>query len=354
MPPDRRRNDLGAESSAGRRHLRVFLGWFAAGFVLLLLLLTLATGDDPDASDTAAAAEYRGSAIPCQAPLGWRVGGIDPGFDATPSEVIGAAHRAASLWETVSGGQRLFRRDDSDGIPIHLAFDRRQADLREQTRERQVLDSLGAGVRTMREELRSLDARLRTGRERFDRRLRDLNRRISRFNERAERLDRRGASESAARDLERTRTQLESEQRALRDRQEELERLARRVEERRQELQRRIQAYNRRAEEVSGTSGSAPVIAGTYDEEVTAEDGEPVAVDDRTITVYRFADREALARIIAHELGHALGLGHSADSTSVMAATAVDDGGRGGPLTVGPADVEMLRDRCPELVGGGP
>ncbi len=352
MPPDRRRNELGAGSSGGRRQLRVFLGWFAAGFVLLLLLLTLVTGDAPDASDTAAA-EYRGSAIPCQMPLGWRVGEIDPAFDVTPSEVIGAAHRAASLWETVSGGQRLFRRDDRDGIPIHLAFDRRQADLQEQTRKRQVLDSLDAGVRAMREELRSLDARLRTGRERFDRRLRDLNRRISRFNERAERLDREGASESAARDLERTRERLATEQEALRDRQEELEQLARRAEERRQELQRRIRAYNRRAEEVSETSRSAPVIAGTYDEEVTTEDGEPVAVEGRTITVFRFADREALARIIAHELGHALGLGHSDDSTSVMAATAVDDAGRGGPLTAGPADVAMLRDRCPGLVGGG-
>ena len=89
--------------------------------------------------------------------------------------------------------------------------------------------------------------------------------------------------------------------------------------------------------------------AGRYDEEISTRDGRVEEVR-RRIRVFRYDSAEDLVFVLAHELGHALGLGHASQSGAVMSEVSTFDD-RAGPPGLHPRDVEMLDARCPGMRG---
>ena len=89
-------------------------------------------------------------------------------------------------------------------------------------------------------------------------------------------------------------------------------------------------------------------MAGVYREAVHLQEGKATSVT-REIRIYRFDGLDDLVGVAAHELGHAVGLGHSTVPGSVMGEEFVQtDLSRGTPR-IQPGDVEALRSLCSEL-----
>ncbi len=292
------------------------------------------------------AQESRGSVLPCAAPLAWRVGDLDARFGLTRAEAREAVAAATALWEEAAG-RPLFPEDARRGFPVSFVYDERQETYLarrgaqdELEREGAVLDSVAGAVEARRSELEGAraehDGEVRALLERMD----AYNREVARWNrgggapgEERTRLAARAATlEEERLDLQRRATRLDRAQGALSD---EIGRLNARIEER-----------NRRARELMARYGGRLTEAGRYDERVRTTLRGP-RVEARSIRVFRFEDRHDLVQVLAHELGHALGLGHVEDEGAVMSS--VMHGGAEGPVRLAPTDLRLLLSRCPEL-----
>lgn len=285
-----------------------------------------------EASSSAALPENR-SARPCRTPLAWHVDRVDPRWGLDRDDVEAAVARAAEAWEQAAG-RTLFRRAPGEGVPIRVAYDAEQARLQQR---RRTLDSAQAALADSAEALAA-------SRRRLEARQAELSRRIERHNRRVRTVNEDGdASEGDRREVRRTETDLKREAAALEEARSEFESRRRRLEREQERVRAEVEDFLRRAER------RPPTQVGDYTEDVEVRGDRVVGVEGRAITVHAFADRGALTRVIAHELGHALGLGHVSDPDAVMTAVR-ETGGGDGELAVREADRRELQRRCPELV----
>ena len=313
--------------------------------------------DGPRAHKTPAAAFVRsgaqqqvslGSVVPCAVPLPWRLGPVDRRFGIDPVEAREAVRDAARLWEGVVG-RELFRHDPDAGFPVTFEFDDRQAMLELRTRFRTELQTADDELGLRAAELNAMNVLLEATQTEYEERVRDLNRSTEEYNERVQEWNRQGGAPARVRsDLQRQERILAMERRSVQEAGRELREVQERLRAEVERLNRSIGERNRRAEAFQRDDSPVASESGRYLESVRTRNGEVVSVE-REIRVFRFDGREELVLVIAHELGHALGLGHAGESGAVMSDVLPSPAAFSGEPGPRPRDVEMLSVRCPEL-----
>lgn len=279
----------------------------------------------------------------------WSVQRIDRRFDLSVDEALRAGRDAARLWGEAAGLD-LFELSPSGGAPIYFEYDERQATVEARGEREATLDDRRADVEGRRGELEATSQEHDAALEQHRQRAEEHRRVVSAYNTDVQRWSGREIPAEVEAELERRRREIDDTARELQTRQGALN-------ERSEEIRREVDDFNERvealAEEERAFARDFPVTAfesGTYDETVTFENGRPLMVN-RRIRIYQFSSYDDLVLVLAHELGHALGLGHATGGGAVMSevfTTGVDIVSKG---SVTPTDVRMLRDRCPELVG---
>ena len=289
-----------------------------------------------------------GSLVPCAVPLAWRLARIDDQFGLSPEQATAALARAAALWEDARG-RKLFVHDPTGGLPIRFVYDERQARTGERVRllagyeaEGDTLDARVADLRALLEEYEAAEAA-------YDERMNSFQERSFRYNTRVRTInDLGGAAQANVPGLQAAAQALEVEKQSLAERRRELGEMELRYRREEERLNEELRAHNERADALERAFPPSRVESGVYREAVQTHEDRTVTVS-REIRVYRFDDENDLLRIAAHELGHALGLGHSTVAGGLMSEEYGRADVSAGVPAVHASDVELLRARCPEL-----
>ncbi|MFV8834435.1 matrixin family metalloprotease [Aquisalimonas sp.] len=272
----------------------------------------------------------------CEAPVTVHLDAVDDRFELDRADVRAALHDAVAMWQDASEDP-LFRKRDGEGVAVSLVFDERQAGA--QARQRR------------REDLIRVEEQLQADRQRLERRhealsaeSRDFETRQRRLNERVEAYEREVTAWNEGR-MERTRENRERleeasraltvAQDALNDERRELERRGEALNREQQVLVREIEAFNHQVDAHNREAHAATGFEmGQYERRGNR----------RWIRVFKADDQDELRLVLAHELGHALGIGHVPEADAIMAPhLGADNAGR---TALSAADREALAQTC--------
>ncbi|MCA9355172.1 matrixin family metalloprotease [Candidatus Kaiserbacteria bacterium] len=263
---------------------------------LISLLLTLAI---------AGAYWYQSNSAVCPVPLTYRIGNIDGSFNIEKEEAKQYAKVAEDLWES-RVDRDLFVYDETAEFVIDFVFDERQQTADSQVALNNTLDQQRAEnekvmetVKKLQAEYESLLANHQAKVKAYEADLYEYNTTVNKYN------DQGGAPPAVFEKLQSDLKSLDREAKKIADTAKELNDLVseiNRLADRGNEL---VEQYNQEVREYNKEFG--------FIGEFTQGDYQ-----GDSIHVYKFSSGNELSTVVAHELGHALGIDHVEGSSSLM------------------------------------
>ena len=248
---------------------------------------------------------YVGTSAICPVPISYRLGEVDERFGITVEEAGEVLAAAEAVWEEELG-RDLFVYDELSDFAINFIYDERQQMASTEEEWRIELDQQEAESQRILSEVRRIAAEISADqevfaveRERYESRLTAYNNKVAAYNNAG------GAPEEEFAALQAEQAELAEELARLVATEAEIVRRANEVNELGETGNQIIELYNRQVVQYNEIYGNI--------EQYTQGDFQR-----ERINVYKFSDSTELTKVIAHEFGHALGVGHVEGEDSLM------------------------------------
>ncbi len=247
---------------------------------------------------------------PCAQPITYSIGQFDTKFGISKAEFLRTIDEASMVWEN-SISKDLFEYSDKGDVKINLVYDYRQNVTDQLHSLDDNIDSGKASYEAAKAKYNSLlttykqmKSDYESASEIYNQHKADYESKVAYWNQKG------GAPKRDYNELETQRQNLNAEAEALNQKLNLLKNIT-------DQLNTAVSELNRLAKEFNIQVGTYNTVGSSAGREF--DEGEYVS--DRNgerINIYQFENQIKLQRVLAHELGHALGMDHVDNSRSIM------------------------------------
>lgn len=248
---------------------------------------------------------YQTMAANCPVPLAYRIGTIDESFNLDEAAARAYVDNAVALWESAAD-RDLFYFDENADLRVDFIFDERQLEADTEARLKAQLDAKRDKNQEVLETVESMQTSHNDLHNAYESQVSEYERRLAAYNERVRSYnDRGGAPSDVFAELEEERVALNEMAESLSETASKLNELADDINELAARGNQMVNEYNNEVNRYNAKYGFAREFTqGDYQRNV--------------INIYKFSSDTELVTVLAHELGHALGIDHVEGSSSVM------------------------------------
>lgn len=272
------------------------------------------------------------AASPCDISKTWSVGRVDPQFGLSKQMVAQYGKESTDIWNSAYAKNPLFLYRQTGGeITLNFVYDERmQTTLRNQRLKRNIiqgkteLSNVKDTLASLKEEYAALQKSVDSLTFEYQSRLNLYNREVKKWNSEG------GAPKDVYAQLEDEKQQLEKDRMSINSKIQYYNQLGEKIKEYGENHNEIVYSLNQQIETLNESSGQE-FEEGVYDP------------NTNSITIYEYASPTALKRVLTHEFGHSLGIGHVGGTNSIMYAI-----NQGVSLSLSDEDLAALQTACQE------
>lgn len=271
---------------------------------------------------------------PCPTPIIYSIGQLDTKFNISEEDFKSAIKQAEDIWEKASN-RDLFKYSKTGEMKISLIYDSRQESTSKIKNLDHNLDQDNNYYLQLKSQYESLVSQYNQTSQVLNNLVSSYNQRLSTYEAKVNSWNKKSGSQIEYDQLNQEKKELDSSSLVIKTKQSEVNDMASRI--------------NQLADQLNVLATNLNLNISKYNNAVQStgqefEQGNYITdLNKKEINIYQFENKEKLIRVLAHELGHALGIDHVNNSNDIMYAYNI-----GKSVSITETDLIELNKVCPK------